>query len=321
MIPVTGHPPRTPTDTGRQKRTTSGVEVGMPKAKIGMDRSEKPNTEDTPLLIFSTMDGEMSKLRDDTQDGVPQVSPDTQSQEKAADHEPGADDLVVQKVEDLTQRAVIAGNRRTLLICDRPPTRTGSARGQHISRSGIEEEVSQVSSGSCLAKTEGGSSVEKQTRQLSLGTAKNRTARLRFRIKDGQFYQHTEGQPSPGTSPAESNTGLKAPMTSRGKTPPTLDPPGPDSEDLTTTVNKSKRTKTSRTRNIRGQQNKGTQARKGPRPSSSIEWARPHLYTPTTEAQTEAEAKRQGKGLGGPGQEVNPGHTLTTGTRAHNEPG
>ena len=162
--------------------------------------------------------------------------------------------------------------------------------------------------------------MEKQTRQLSLGTAKNRTARLRFRIKDSQFYQHTEGQPAPGTSPAEPNIGLKAPMTPRGKAPPTLDPPGPDSEDLTTTVNKSKRTKTSKTRNIRGQQNKGTQARKGPRPSSSIEWARPHLYTPTTETQTEAEAKRQGKGLGRSGQEVNPVHTLTTGTGTHNEP-
>ena len=110
-------------------------------------------------------------------------------------------------------------------------------------------------------------------------------------------------------------------MTSRGKASPNLDPPGPDSEDLTTTVNKSKRTKTSRTRNIRGQQNKGTQARKGPRPSSSIEWARPHLCTPTTEAQTEAEAKRQGKGLGKPGQQTDPGHTLTTRVRVHNEPG
>ena len=139
----------------------------------------------------------------------------------------------------------------------------------------------------------GKSSVEEQTRQLSL---QNRTAKLRFKIKDGQFYQQTEGQPSTGMSPLKLNTGLKVPMTSRVKDPPNLDLPGPDSEDLGTTVNKSKKTKTSKTKNIRGQRNKGTRARKGPRPGSSIEWAQPHLCTPTTEAQTEAEAKRHGKG-------------------------
>ena len=155
MIPVTGHPPQNPTDTGRPRRTTSGVEVGMPEEEICMDRSEKKNTGDTPLLIFSTMEGEMNKLLDDTKEEVAQVSPATQYQEKAAEPKPGADDMVVQKVEDLTKRAVITGNRRTLLICDRPPTCTGSARGQHISRSWTEEEESQVRSDSYPSQGQG----------------------------------------------------------------------------------------------------------------------------------------------------------------------
>ena len=178
--------------------------------------------------------------------------------------------------------------------------------------------MSQVKYGSCLPSAEGKSSVEEQTRQLSL---QNRTAKLRFKIKDGQFYQQTDGQPSTRTSPLKVNTGLKVPMTSRGRAPPNLDLPGPDSEDLGTTANKSTKTKTSKTKNIRGQRKKGTRARKGPRPGSSIEWAQPHLCTPTTEAQTEAEAKRQGKGLGKPGQQANPGHTLTTRAKVHSEPG
>ena len=147
-VTVTRSPTRTSTDTGRPKLRTSGIEREIPKTETGMDKLEKPNTEDTPLLIFSTMDEEMNKCRDDTQDGVLQASPTTQPQEKAAGHEPGAGDLVVPQVKDFTQRTVITGNRRTLLRCGRPPTCSGSARGQRVSQGVIREEVSQVNYGS-----------------------------------------------------------------------------------------------------------------------------------------------------------------------------
>ena len=171
--------------------------------------------------------------------------------------------------------------------------------------------------GSSLLSDGGKSLVEKQTRHLS---RQEGMTRFRFKIKDGQFYHQTDGQPPTGTSPLKVNTGLRVPMTARGKAPLTLDPSGPDSEDLDTTVNQSTRTKAPKTQNIRGQRQRGSRARKGPRPGSSLERVQPHLYTRRTEAQTEAEAKQQGKRLRQPGQQTNPGHTLTTRTKAPSEP-
>ena len=221
---------------------------------------------------------------------------------------------MVPQVKDIIQRTAVKKNSRSLPHCNRSPAQHSSARGQRTSRDVSGGEVGQVKYGSCLPSAGGKSSVKEQTRQLS---PQNRMARLRFNIKDGQFYHQTDGQPFTRTSPLKVNTGLKVPMTSRGRAPPTLDLSGPDPEDLGTTVNKSTKIKASKTQNIRGQRKKGTRARKGPRPGPSIERAQPHLCTPTTEA----EAKRQGKGLGQPGQQTNPGHTLTTRTKVHSEPG
>ena len=224
---------------------------------------------------------------------------------------------MVPQVNNVIQRTTVKKNRRSLPRWDRSPVQPSSARGQRASRDVSRGEVGQVKYGSCLPSDGGKSPVEKQTRQPSL---QNGTARFRFKIKDGQFYHQTDGQPPTRTSPLKVNTGLKVPMTARGRALPTLDPSGPDPEDLGTTVNQSTRIKAPKTQNIRGQRQKGSRARKGPRPGSSIERAQPHLCTQNTEAQTEAEAKRQGKGLRQPGQQTNPGHTLTTRTKVHSEP-
>ena len=364
-IMVIGSPTSTPTDTGRPKLKMSGIlkeipmtEIGMdklrrngimteiPMTEIGMDKlkrsgirktipmieigTDKPESsiiEDTPLLIFSTMSEEMNNCRGSIQGGILHIDPTTRPQDRVAEHEPGDGNPVVPQVKYVIQRTAITKNRRSLPRCDRSPAQHSSARGQHASRDVSGGEVGQVKYGSCLPSAGGKSPVEEQTRQPSL---QNRTARLRFKIKDGQFYHQkdgqfyhqTDGQPSTRMSPLKVNTGLKVPMTARGRAPPTLDLSGLDPEDLGTTVNKSTKIKASKTQNIQGQRKKGTRARKGPRPGPSIEWAQPHLYTPNTEAQTEAEAeaKQQGKGLGQPGQQTNPGHTLTTRTKVHSEP-
>ena len=125
------------------------------------------------------------------------------------------------------------------------------------------------------------SSEEDWTRHLSLGMATDNQFKFKFRIRDGQIYHHTLGQPDLGTSPADSRPGLdlKTSMTQEVRSPPALDSPGLDPKDLTLEINEAKEPRTSEARIIRGQKTKGTQARKGPRPNTSIEWARPHLYT------------------------------------------
>ena len=218
---------------------------------------------------------------------------------------------------DVVHRTAAQENHRSLNRWGRSHVPSNSDRGQRASRDvsrGAEGQVKQVSS---LLSDGGKPLVEKQTRHLS---QQEGTTRFRFKIKDGQFYHQTDGQPPAGTSLPKVNIELRVPMTARGTAPLTLDPSGPDSEDLDTPVNQSTKTRAPKTQDVRGQRQKGPRARKGPRPGSSLGRVQPHLYTRRTEAQTEAEVKQQGKRLRQQGQPTNPGHALTTRTKAPSEP-
>ena len=85
-----------------------------------------------------------------------------------------------------------------------------------------------------------------------------------------------------------------------------------DPKDLDLKVNEVKKPRVSKAKTIRGHKIKGTRARKGPRPSTHIEWARPHLYTTSNEIQTEAEAKGNRSGPGRKTPETDPVHSLVT---------
>ena len=234
-LQLAGHDPHHYTNTGKLIPTTTGPEVGILGGGLYMNASERKLVKNPQSLSPSAMKGEMTKLLDETEGGATQVNHATKCHGKIANPRLGTGGMFVEKVVDPTRLSVTTGDLQTLLTGDCSPPYTGPAGEQRTSRYWTEVGEGQINSSSSPASAGEGASVEDQTRQLSLGTAKARPARLRFRIKDGQLYHHTVGQPAPETSSAESKPSveLKAPMTQEREdsSNPGLTRSGPERSD------------------------------------------------------------------------------------------